>query len=211
MDNSKEIFKNIENHLLQDMKPSEYLNEELKNGSLSEYPFTMLSDLKNTEQNKEHHPEGNVWNHTMLVIDNAAGVKDKSDDKRVFMWAALLHDIGKAKTTRIRKGKITSYDHDKVGESMAEEFLKYFDEEDKFIYKVAKLVRWHMQTLFVVKDMPFADVKCMTEETSVHEVARLSLCDRLGRAPLSKGKIQEEKENVRNFVEKVKNQLRIKS
>ena len=105
MDNNKEIFKNIENHLLQDMKPSEYLNWELKNESLNEYPFTMLSDLKNIEQNKQHHPEGNVWNHTMLVIDNAAGVKDKSEDKRVFMWAALLHDIGKAKTTKFVKGK----------------------------------------------------------------------------------------------------------
>lgn len=211
MDNSKKIFENIENHLLKDMKPSEYLNEKLKSASLNEYPFTMLSDLKNTEQNKQHHPEGNVWNHTMLVIDNAAGVKDKSEDKRAFMWAALLHDIGKAKTTKIRKGKITSYDHDKASESMAEEFLKYFDEEEEFIYKVTKLVRWHMQILFVVKDMPFADVERMTKETSFHEVARLSLCDRLGRAPLSKGKIEEEKENVRTFVEKVKKQLRVKS
>ncbi|MCR3757422.1 HD domain-containing protein [Clostridium felsineum] len=204
MKDRKELFKEIEKHLLNDSKPSEYLNKKLNSGELDEYPLTMLSELRNTEQNKEHHPEGNVWNHTMLVIDNAAKNRDKSSDKRAFMWGSLLHDIGKAKTTKIRKGKITSYDHDKIGENMAREFLEFFIEDEDFIYKVIKLVRWHMQTLFVVKNMSFADSKTMLKETSLNEIALLSLSDRLGRKPLSSGKIQEEKENVKKFVQKVK-------
>ncbi len=38
------------------------------------------------------------------------------------MWGALLHDLGKAPTTKIRKGKITSYDHDKVGAELVRNF-----------------------------------------------------------------------------------------
>ncbi|AAK81486.1 putative nucleotidyltransferase with HDIG domain [Clostridium acetobutylicum] len=204
MEESKELFKDIEKHLLNDVRPSEYLNEQLNKGNLNKYPFTMLSDLVHTEQNKEHHPEGNVWNHTLLVVDKAAENREKSSDKRAFMWGSLLHDIGKAKTTKVRKGKITSYNHDKVGETMSREFLQCFSEDEDFIYKVIKLVRWHMQTLFVVKNMSFADSKNMLKETSLDEIALLSLCDRLGRQPMSNGKIQEEKENVRTFVRKVK-------
>lgn len=32
----------------------------------------MLYNLKETEQSKVHHPEGNVWNHVLLVVDEAA-------------------------------------------------------------------------------------------------------------------------------------------
>ena len=75
------------------------------------------------------------------------------------MWGALLHDLGKAPTTKIRKGKITSYDHDKVGAELCREFLEVFTDDEEFIKQVTALVRWHMQTLFVIKNLPFADVK----------------------------------------------------
>lgn len=203
MEDINKIFEEIDFHLLNDSKPSLYFNTALKEGRLDEYPFTMLSSLKDIEQNPEHHPEGSVWNHTMLVVDNAAAVKEKSRDKRVFMWGAILHDIGKAKTTKLRKGRITSYDHDKVGEELAEEFFKNFNETETFVMKVVKLVRWHMQTLFVVKDMPFADVKTMKSETSVDEIALLSFCDRLGREPISSEKKKEERKNINKFLSKV--------
>lgn len=65
----------------------------------------MLHRLKGTEQSLLHHPEGDVWNHTLLVVDEAANVKNKSTDAAVFMWAALLHDIGKPDTTT-KPGKV---------------------------------------------------------------------------------------------------------
>jgi putative nucleotidyltransferase with HDIG domain len=49
----------------------------------------------------------------LLVVDEAAKRKAYSTDQRVFMWAALLHDIGKPASTRLRKGRITAYNHDK--------------------------------------------------------------------------------------------------
>lgn len=202
-------FLEFEKHLMEDEKPSEYFNNLIKSGEYpKEYPFDMISNLIKTEQNLEYHPEGNVWNHTMMVVDEAAKRRDGSEKPRVFMWAALLHDIGKGPTTKVRKGKITSYDHDEVGERMAREFLEFFNQEEEFITQVAALVRWHMQLLFVVKDLPWENVERMDEETSIEEVALLGRCDRLGRGNMNRATIEKEEKNVKIFLEKSKKKLK---
>lgn len=186
----KDIYLALNNHLLNDEKPSIFLDEIAENPLFLQSPFSMLSDLKKTEQSPLHHPEGNVWNHTMLVVDEAAKVKTRSKDAAVLMWAALLHDIGKHSTTKVRNGKITSYDHDKVGAKMAKDFLFSFTENESFIEEVSQLIRYHMQLLFVVNEMPFADILGMKRNTDINEVALLGFCDRLGRA--KSDRIQEE-------------------
>ena len=155
----KEIFFEIENHLLNDGKPSIYLSNKVKEGDFDKYPLSMIKDLISVDQNPKYHPEGNVFIHTMMVVDEGAIVRDKSKDKRAFMWALLLHDIGKKPTTKLRKGRLTSYNHDIVGAKMSKEFLKYFNQDDVFINKVTSLVRWHMQILFVTKDSSFKNIK----------------------------------------------------
>lgn len=198
-----EKYKEFDKHLLEDEKPSIYFYSQLKTGLFSHtHPFTMLGDLINTKQSPEHHPEGNVWNHTMLVVDEAASRRHLSENPRVFMWAALLHDLGKAPTTKLRNGKYTSYDHDKHGKNMVIRFLNELTDDKKFIDEVSNMVRWHMQILFVVKDLPFADIEGMYSATSLEEIALLSLCDRLGRGKMSEEKIEKEKENVRIFLKK---------
>lgn len=144
------------------------------------YPFDMLIKLKNTAQSKKFHPEGNIWNHTMFVVDKAARLKHKSKNIEVFMWAAFLHDIGKPKTTKIRGNKITAYDHDKAGAKLSKDFLSVFTDDYKFIQDVSVLIRWHMQILYVVKNLPFAEIKSMKKQVDINEVALLGLCDRLG-------------------------------
>jgi len=194
------LFRDLDYHLTHDYKPSVYLKEIKEQDAFRQYPFTMISDLTRVEQSPQHHPEGSVWNHILLVLDNAAALKDQSEDSRVFMWAALLHDIGKTPTTKLRKGRITSYDHDKVGESMAREFLRFFNCPEDFILRVSRLVRWHMQILFVVKGLPFADIQRMKSQVSISEVALLGLCDRLGRG--GEVDVEGERENIRRFIEK---------
>lgn len=199
-DENKEYFLyEINNHLLMDEKPSDYFNSILEVPLFKEHPFKMLYNLKIAEQSPVHHPEGNAWNHTMLVIDYAALEKNKSKNEKVFMWAALLHDIGKPPTTKIRKGKITSYDHEKVGSQMAREFLEEFTTDTKFIDEVCSLVRWHMQILHVVKDLPFRNIKDMKEETDISEVALLGYCDRMGRKDPD---VKKEKQNIATFLKK---------
>ncbi len=196
-------FEEITEHLLNENKPSTYIIELDKTGIFErEYPFTLLGQLKTTPQNPVHHPEGSVWNHTLLVLDNAAQRRSISQNPQVLMWAALLHDLGKSTTTRERKGRITSYDHDREGEKLAEKFLSQLTHDRKFIREVAKMVRWHMQILFVVKNLPFANVKKMAAEVSIEEIALLGFCDRLGRGELSQEKKQEEERTIEKFLMK---------
>jgi putative nucleotidyltransferase with HDIG domain len=199
-----DIFAEMDIHLLNDNQPSLYFNEISKTTIFERYPLTLLNRLKQTKQSPKHHPEGNVWNHTMLVLDEAANVKNESCDKKEFMWAALLDDIGKPDTTKNHKGKITSYDHDKIGAELTRKFLIEFTDDEEFIEKVVKLVRWHMQILFVVNSLPFADVNTMKKQTDINEVALLGLCDRLGR--LGANRSQEEN-NIKIFIQKCKADL----
>jgi len=199
MTNSKLLFEEIERHLLQDDKPSVYINSISNPAFNTEYPFTMLGKLKATEQSAKYHPEGSVWNHTMLVVDEAAARKHSSSDIRAFMWAAVLHDIGKPATTKKRGEKITSYDHEKVGAKLSAEFLRCFNQSEDFISRVSALVRWHMQLLFVVKALSFADIEGMQAQVSVNDIALLGLCDRMGRLGADE---QAEQENIRLFLQK---------
>lgn len=196
-----DLYLNIEHHLLYDSKPSDYLNEIYNNPLFQQYPFDMLYKLKITEQSQKYHPEGNVWNHTLLVVDEAAKLKAKSKDQKVFMWVALLHDIGKYSTTKSRKGKITSYDHDKVGAKLSEEFLLCFVDDKTFIDRVCFLIRYHMQILFVVNNLPFEDIQGMREHTDIYEVALIGLCDRVGRLNSNRRK---EEDNIKKFLKMCK-------
>ncbi len=192
-----DIFEELQLHLLQDDRPSDYINRLSQEPGFQVYPYLMLYKLKNTEQSAKYHPEGSVWNHTMLVVDEAAKVRSQSRDERAFMWAALLHDIGKAETTRNRKGKITSYDHDTVGAVRAEEFLREFTGEEELIRRVAGLVRYHMHMLYILKKLPYGKPERMLQEVDAEEIALLCRCDRLGRTGVDH---QEEESNYREFV-----------
>lgn len=202
----KKLFVTIDTHILQDKNPSEYLDEVSNLPEFKNYPFNMLLVLKKTEQNPKHHPEGNVWNHTMLVVDEAAKRKDKSSNSNVFMWAALLHDIGKPAATKIRNGRITAYDHDKIGEKLSKKFLLAVDAPEKFIQEVCTLVRFHMHILFVNKNMPFGDIKGLKNHANINDVALLGLCDRLGRTDAN---LEIEEKNIELFLSKLSEKERI--
>ncbi len=192
------LFDRIGRHLLEDGRPSEAVRELAETPAFAEYPFSMLLRLKSTKQSPRYHPEGSVWNHTLLVVDEAAKRRHLSADARAFMWAALLHDIGKPDTTRERNGKITAYAHDTAGEKLTRAFLSMLTEDGEFIDKTAALVRYHMQILYVLNGLPFKDVRGMQRRSDLGEVALLGLCDRLGRT----GAVREtEEEQVRRFIQ----------
>ncbi len=179
--NMEQRFNQIDFHLLHDDCPSEYMEQISLEPWFSDYPFSMLLKLKETPQSKRYHPEGSVWNHTMMVVNEAAKRKTESKSERTLLWAALLHDIGKPGTTKIKKEKITSYDHDFEGEQLTVDFLSCFTSDGSWIKSVAKLVRYHMHILYITEKLPFGDAGKMKQETDINEVALLGLCDRIGR------------------------------
>lgn len=205
-----DYYYEFSKHLVEDEKPSIYFNNLVEKGEFpQEYPFDLLLKLKNVEQNPQYHPEGNVWIHTMMVIDEAAKRRNRSKDPKAFMWAALLHDVGKLTTTKLRRGRITSYNHDKASLQIAEDFLTDmgYKKEEEFFKHVTNLVRLHMQILFVVKDLEYADYNKIAKSGYIEEVAILGICDRLGRGPMTKEKVEEEERNIEIFLEKCNNYI----
>lgn len=192
------LFYTLEWHLLNDKAPSEYCTSIVNTPDMEIYPFNLIKRMQATKQSPQHHPEGNVWNHTLLVIDQAAKRKQESTNPRVFMWAAMLHDLGKPVVTKARKGKITAYNHDKTGAVLAEEFLNTLHQEPAFITSVCNLVRYHMHILYVIKDLPFADINAMLESVDIYDIALLGLCDRLGRTGADR---KAEEDNIRYFLQ----------
>lgn len=197
------LFQFIENHLLADERPSVYLQLASNDKVFKSTPFHMLYRLHSTPQSPVYHPEGNAWIHTLMVVDKAAKVKNRSKNARVFMWAALLHDIGKPDTTKNRKGKITSYEHDRKGYELSRQFLSFFTDNSEFINDVSFLVRYHMQILFVNKNLPFAKITEMKNEGDINEVALLGLCDRLGRTNTDQ---KAEEKQIELFLNRCKKQ-----
>ncbi len=208
MEMGNESFNTITEHLMLNEKPSDYLNWLSNLESFKQWPFSMLGRLKDTEQSKIHHPEGNVWNHTMLVLDEAAAVRENSSDPKAFMWAALLHDIGKPDTTRIKGEKITAYNHDSVGADLAKEFLEAVTSEQDFIVKVCMLVKYHMHMLYILKDLPFSDKKGLISSVDMNDIALLGCCDRLGRTAADRNKVMEEYQRFYSILETMEKKYR---
>lgn len=197
--NNKIIFNEISEHLMNDDRPSIYLNKIIKDKNYNIEPINKVCRLQNIDQNPKFHPEGNVLNHVFMVVDRASKLKDKSSNPLAFMWAALLHDIGKLTTTRVRKGRITSYDHDTEGEHISKEMLDKLTDDIEFKYIVSKLVKYHMQPLFFDKNLPFFRGEDMLNEIDYKEVALLSTCDRLGRGNMNEEDEEAELKKIEKF------------
>jgi len=78
--------------------------------------YPELAHLESVPQDTHWHPEGNVLNHTLEVIDRAANRRNKvpEEHREAFMFAALVHDVGKGDHTEQHDdGKITAYRHEK--------------------------------------------------------------------------------------------------
>ena len=208
MEMRNELFNTITEHLMFNEKPSDYLNRLFNSEDSKQWPFSMLRRLRDTEQSKIHHPEGNVWNHTMLVLDEAATVREHSSDPKAFMWAALLHDIGKPDTTRIKGEKITSYNHDRVGADLSKEFLEAVTSEQDFIAKVCLLVKYHMHMLYILKDLPFSDKKGLISSVDRNDIALLGYCDRLGRKAANRNQVMEEYRRFYSMLETMEKEYR---
>lgn len=198
-------IEEINKILLEDKTPSKYFNNLLEEGRLDKYPLSELKKLKKIEQSKVHHPEGNVWNHVMLVLDNGAHYREYANDKKAFMWALLMHDIGKISTTKLRKGRWTSYNHDRVG---ADECIKLMQDmginDTDFLDRVSNLVRYHMHFLYITNKLPFGNTKEMLKKVDINDITLVFLCDRLGRGNLEKEDKLEIIAAMHEFLDKYK-------
>lgn len=130
--------------LLQARRPSVFFDTLRRLGQLSVW-FPELEALIGVPQDPLRHAEGDVWNHTMLVLDCAAGLRERSTWPYGFLWAALCHDLGKALTTEEKNGRLHAYGHETAGLPLAESLLGRCSGEKRLRAYVLNMVELHMK------------------------------------------------------------------
>jgi len=142
---SKErIEGELKKALLKAEKPSVFFDVLRKMNRLSEW-FGEVQALIGVEQNPKYHSEGDVWTHTMLVLDEAAKFRDKVSNPFGFMLSALTHDFGKAVCTELINGELHAYAHETKGLPIAESFLRRITNETQLIKYVLNMTELHMK------------------------------------------------------------------
>ena len=137
------VMAELEKALLQAAHPSVFFETLRKMNQLHGW-FPELSALIGVPQNPRFHAEGDVWIHTMMVVDEAAPMKNRTVRPDGFMLAALSHDFGKAVCTETVSGEIHAYGHESLGIPLAEAFLNRLTAEQNLRDYVLSLVRYHM-------------------------------------------------------------------
>jgi tRNA nucleotidyltransferase (CCA-adding enzyme) len=110
------VFGEIEKLLLRAARPSRGF-ALLRDLGLLGRVCPELVPLENTPQDPVWHPEGDVFTHTLLALDQAAGLLTDLDRPRslAVMLATLCHDLGKPGTTKLEEGRIRSRGHEEAG------------------------------------------------------------------------------------------------
>ncbi len=103
-----------------------------------------VAGLEGVEQPPEHHPEGDVFTHTMIMLEKMC------HPTRELAWSVLLHDVGKKATAAVGKdGNVHFYGHEKTGAEMSAAILSRFKCSSALIGTVEKCVAGHMRFAFV--------------------------------------------------------------
>jgi len=110
-----------------------------------------ISAMKGVEQPPQFHPEGDVFVHTLLLLDHLPPAPPAT-----LAWGALLHDVGKPATFRVAPDRIRFDGHVEVGVKMAEEILHRLRFSNDDSEQIIALVKNHMR---------FADATRMKEST----------------------------------------------
>ena len=107
--------------------------------------------MHGVEQPPEFHPEGDVFVHTLLLLDN---LPQPCQPK--LGWGALLHDVGKPATFRVAPDRIRFDGHVDVGVKIAEQICRRLRFSNDDTDQILALVENHMR---------FADAMRMKEST----------------------------------------------
>lgn len=178
------IYEEAKKALLKSNKPSIFFEYLYKMDKLDEF-FPEVKDLKGVVQSPVHHPEGDVWTHTMMVLDECANYKHLSSNPLAFMLSGLCHDFGKAVTTTVEPdGKIRSICHEIEGVALAERFLSRLTTDKKLISYVKNMTELHMRPNMLAKTgaSKKSSRRMFNESINCEDLILIAKCDHLGRA-----------------------------
>ena len=108
--------------------------------------FPGIRHIMHIRQEPTHHPEGDVWVHTVECLKAIRRLEEPvpQEEKLVTTLAVLCHDLGKIVCTQDDGNRITSHGHEAAGETIAMDFLKSINAPREISNQVVKLVGNHM-------------------------------------------------------------------
>ena len=186
---AERIWGELEKLLLQAARPSIGFRLALELGVVQQL-FPGLAALVDCPQEPAWHPEGDVWVHTLLVIDQARDVIDDLERPQqiAVMLGAVCHDFGKPATTARRNGLIRSFNHEEEGVAPAHAFLDRLHVHSVDGYDVRRQVvglvahhlkpgMWHK----VRDEVGDGAFRRLAQKVDLELLARLAKADCLGR------------------------------
>jgi tRNA nucleotidyltransferase (CCA-adding enzyme) len=186
---AERVWGEIEKLLLRARRPSIGFALALELGVI-ERLFPELDALVGCPQEPEWHPEGDVWVHTLLVIDQARARIDDLDYPRqvAVMLAAVCHDLGKPATTAFVDGRIRSLDHEDQGVPPSEALLDRLNVHSLQGYDVRRevlgMVANHLKPgMFCKAQPPVGDgaFRRLAQKVDLELLARVARADCEGR------------------------------
>ncbi|MFK7925336.1 MAG: HD domain-containing protein, partial [Bacteroidia bacterium] len=148
---------------------------------------TLIESLIATEQNPRYHAEGNVYNHTLLVLEQYKQHRERfnltQEESDILYWVCILHDIGKPKVTQWTNGRWSAKGHEKAGVPMAREILlKQPEVTAAQRHQILDLIRWHNAPLrWIVNNKPIDVYRKMATRVNLRLLGIFAYFDILGR------------------------------
>lgn len=176
------ILGEISKALMKAKKPSIFFEEMRHMGHLSNW-FPEIEALIGVPQNPVYHPEGDVWTHTMMVLDAAAELRDNASYPEGFMMAALTHDLGKAVSTVAEGKKVSAIGHEKTGIALAQQFLRRISNENRMERYVLNMVELHMKPNMMAGDRAGkkSTTRMFDQSVCPEDLLLLAKADHLGK------------------------------
>jgi poly(A) polymerase len=118
----------------------------LRDAGLLPVVLPEIEAMRGVTQGPEHHPEGDVFVHTCLVVDGADAAGLSEEDETVLLLGAVLHDVAKPATRTVEPdGRIRFFGHESVGVEASEALLERLRLPRRVTDAVLALVGAHMR------------------------------------------------------------------
>lgn len=146
--------------------------ELLDETGLLEAVLPEIAAMKGVDQTPDHHPEGDVFVHTLTLLGHLRGPSE------TLAYGCLLHDVAKPACRQTVGDRVTFHGHPEQGAAMAAKILRRLKRSRAAADRVAYLVRCHLRYTQAPK-MRLSTLKRFLGEDGIEELLELCRIDAL--------------------------------
>lgn len=188
------VMSETKKALMQSAHPEVYFDILRRAGALEVW-FQELAALIGVRQNPKYHPEGDAYVHTMLVLREAAEMRETAQKPLNLMLAALVHDLGKAATTtQDQNGNYHSCEHEIAGVPLLSAMLSRIGAGKDMLAYCENMCRLHMRAhICFYMNLGEGQTNLLFDESVCpHDLVLLAVCDARGKGRRTEKSDEEE-------------------